>query len=160
MSIRPCVNMEFIRCEDKSFAAGVERAAQIDHFTALVRPAMRAYAVRQLLLVAVGALGDTGLLQGVVGAALGGPGLGMTSFRIGHCNLCSVGRIPPRLSRSHPPRAGTPVYYFTDLQISKGLPTVVHRFCFAVAGIFVPISPAHRAYTGTLLTAYPLHRQG
>jgi sugar phosphate isomerase/epimerase len=31
MSIQPCVNMEFIRCEDKSFAAGVERAAQIGY---------------------------------------------------------------------------------------------------------------------------------
>ncbi len=29
MSIRIGVNMEFIRCEDKSFAAGVERAAQL-----------------------------------------------------------------------------------------------------------------------------------
>jgi sugar phosphate isomerase/epimerase len=31
MSIEAGVNMEFIRCEDKSFAAGVERAAQIGY---------------------------------------------------------------------------------------------------------------------------------
>jgi sugar phosphate isomerase/epimerase len=29
MAIEPGINMEFIRCEDRSFAAGVERAAQI-----------------------------------------------------------------------------------------------------------------------------------
>ena len=29
--ITPGINMEFIRCEDKSFAAGVERAAQIGY---------------------------------------------------------------------------------------------------------------------------------
>ena len=29
--IAPGVNMEFIRCEDKSFAAGVERAARIGY---------------------------------------------------------------------------------------------------------------------------------
>jgi sugar phosphate isomerase/epimerase len=31
MAIEPGLNMEFIRCEDKSFAAGVERAAQIGY---------------------------------------------------------------------------------------------------------------------------------
>jgi len=31
MSIQPGVNMEFIRCEDKPFAAGVERAAKIGY---------------------------------------------------------------------------------------------------------------------------------
>jgi hypothetical protein len=29
--IAPGINMEFIRCEDKSFAAGVERAARIGY---------------------------------------------------------------------------------------------------------------------------------
>ncbi|MEA1997025.1 MAG: hypothetical protein U9N45_05275, partial [Gemmatimonadota bacterium] len=31
MSIEPGVNMEFIRCEDKGFAEGVERAARIGY---------------------------------------------------------------------------------------------------------------------------------
>ena len=31
MSIEPGINMEFIRCEDKSFAAGIERAAQLGY---------------------------------------------------------------------------------------------------------------------------------
>jgi hypothetical protein len=41
-----------------------------DHFAAFILTAMRARAMRQLLLVAVGTLGESGLLELVVRAAV------------------------------------------------------------------------------------------
>jgi hypothetical protein len=55
--------------------------------TALVGTALAAGAVRQLALVAVGALGKTGGGQEVVAAALGGALLGVAPFWIRHCSI-------------------------------------------------------------------------
>src|ERR1700694_3542559 len=54
---------------------------------ALVGPALLAGAMRQLALVAVGALGGTGRSQKIVAAALGSPWFGMAPFWIRHCSI-------------------------------------------------------------------------
>jgi hypothetical protein len=56
----------------------------LNHFTALVLAAMRAGAVGQLGLMAVGALGFSERGQMVVGPPGGGPFLRVSAFRIGH----------------------------------------------------------------------------
>src|ERR1019366_8883864 len=55
-----------------------------DHFAALVLPAMRAYTVRELGLVAVGTFRQAGRLQRIVRAAVAGPPLGVSAFGIRH----------------------------------------------------------------------------
>src|ERR1700730_17433436 len=54
---------------------------------ALVGPALLAGAMRQLALVAVGALGKAGRSQKIVAAALGSPLFGMAPFWIRHCSI-------------------------------------------------------------------------
>jgi len=60
----------------------------LDHLTAFVSAAMRAGAVRELRLVAIGALGAAGDAQMVVGAARGGALFGVSSFGIRHFLSC------------------------------------------------------------------------
>ncbi|OJV43675.1 MAG: hypothetical protein BGO25_10855 [Acidobacteriales bacterium 59-55] len=54
---------------------------------ALVGAALAADAVRQLALMAVGALGEAGGGQKVVAAALGSPLLGVAPFWVRHCRF-------------------------------------------------------------------------
>jgi hypothetical protein len=58
-----------------------------EDFAALIRAALAADAVRQLALVAVGALGEAGGGEEVVAAALGSPLLGVAPFWIRHCSI-------------------------------------------------------------------------
>jgi hypothetical protein len=55
-----------------------------DYFAALILSAVRAHAVGELLLVAVGALGETHFLEGIVSAAFAGACGGVSTFRIRH----------------------------------------------------------------------------
>jgi len=55
-----------------------------NHFTALILSAMRAGAVGQLGLMAVGALGLAKRREMIMGPPGGGPFLGVSAFRIGH----------------------------------------------------------------------------
>jgi hypothetical protein len=55
-----------------------------DHFPAFVLTALRANPVGQLRFVAVGALGESGLAQSVVGAAVLCARIRVSSFWIGH----------------------------------------------------------------------------
>jgi hypothetical protein len=55
-----------------------------DHFPAFVLAALRAHPVGQFRFVAVGALGESGLAQSVVGAAVLCARIRVTSFWIGH----------------------------------------------------------------------------
>jgi hypothetical protein len=55
-----------------------------DHFPAFILAAFCADPVGQLGFVAVGALGESGLAQSVVGAAVLGARIRVTSFWIGH----------------------------------------------------------------------------
>jgi hypothetical protein len=72
-------------------AQGVEGDSQhklllgdFDHFAALVLTAIRAHTVRELLLMAIGALGKPLFLESVMGAAFARAGCGVSSFRIRH----------------------------------------------------------------------------
>ena len=58
-----------------------------EYVTALVGTALAAGAVRQLALVTVGALGETGGREEVVAAALGGALFRVAPFRIRHCGI-------------------------------------------------------------------------
>ncbi len=73
--------------------ADVYSAGDFDDFAAFVLTAVRAGAVRQLHFVALGALGEPGALEGVVGAALSRATIAVASFRIGHLNS-SLGPVP------------------------------------------------------------------
>jgi hypothetical protein len=55
-----------------------------DHFAALVKAAGRAGAMRQFLLVALRALGNTGADQPIVGSAIGRAALGVAALGIRH----------------------------------------------------------------------------
>jgi hypothetical protein len=55
-----------------------------DHFAALVETAARAGAMGQLLLMALGALGDAGAGQPIMGATGGGAALGVAALGIRH----------------------------------------------------------------------------
>jgi hypothetical protein len=59
----------------------------LDHFAAFVLAAGGADAVRHLLFAAIGALGEAGGLEVVMGAARRGAALGVASFRIRHFSL-------------------------------------------------------------------------
>ena len=54
---------------------------------ALVRPALPAGNMRQLPLMAVGALGEAGRRKKIVAAALGSPLLRVAPFWIRHCSI-------------------------------------------------------------------------
>ena len=58
-----------------------------ENVATLVCPALAAGDMRQLALVAVGALGEAGWGEEVVAAALGSPLLGVAPFRIRHCSI-------------------------------------------------------------------------
>jgi hypothetical protein len=58
-----------------------------DHFPALILTAVGAHTMRQLGLVAVGTLGESRSLQGVMRAAGAGALLGVSTFRIRHINF-------------------------------------------------------------------------
>jgi hypothetical protein len=72
-------------------AQGVESDSQhklllsdFDDFTAFILATIRAHAVRELLLVAVGALRQAHFLQGVMSAAFAGARGGVSTFGIRH----------------------------------------------------------------------------
>jgi hypothetical protein len=69
----------------------------LDDFAALVKATLGTSTVRQLALVAIRALGQSGIGQVIVRTALGSTRLGMTSFRIRHENLATGS---PTLRRS------------------------------------------------------------
>jgi hypothetical protein len=58
-----------------------------EDFTTLIGPTLAAGAVRQLALVAVGALGESGGGEEVVAAAFCGALLGVAPFWIRHCGI-------------------------------------------------------------------------
>jgi hypothetical protein len=58
-----------------------------EDIAALICPALLARTVRQLALVAVGALGEAGGGKKIVAAALGSPLLGVAPFRIRHSSI-------------------------------------------------------------------------
>jgi hypothetical protein len=59
----------------------------LDHFAAFILSAVRASAVRKLLLMTVGALGKPGVLEFIVTAPVAAAGGRMSSFGIGHFSL-------------------------------------------------------------------------
>lgn len=69
----------------------------LKHGTALVGTAFGTGAMRQLTLMAVGALGKSGGGQKIVGAAFGRAGLGVAAFRVRHGKILSVVRIAKAL---------------------------------------------------------------
>src|SRR5690348_5536332 len=118
-----------------SSTGGVSRLffRNFDDFAALVTSAMRAGAVRQLGLVAVGTLRAARGAQRIVSAARGGAPLGVSSFWIWH-SLRSFG-----------------------LKIFQGLPTVVHRLGMTAAMDQVAILAANWTDPPAFFAANPLH---
>lgn len=57
----------------------------LDHHVATVETALTTHGVINVPGTAIGAYGDGGKLCFVVGATLGGAGLGLFSFRMCHC---------------------------------------------------------------------------
>src|SRR5579862_1996194 len=110
----------------------------LDHFAALVFAAMRAHAVRQLRLVAIGAFRQPTAFQGVVRPARGGALFRMSAFWIRH----------------------TMVSFFPlVLNTLKRRPTVVRGFRLALALLQVPVLPAYRTNPFAPRPAQPLDRQ-
>jgi len=67
-----------------SMAGRVLLFGNLNHFAALVLAAVRANAMGQLGLMAVGAIGHSGARQMIMRPPRGGPPLGMSSFGIWH----------------------------------------------------------------------------
>src|SRR5438270_5093142 len=66
-----------------------EASLRVDRLLTLVVAAVRADAVRQLVLLAVGALGHRWRRQRVMSPTLVAAGLAVAPFRIGHDRTCS-----------------------------------------------------------------------
>ena len=111
----------------------------LNHFAALIAPAMRTGAVRELGFVAIGALGDAGFLEMIVRPSGGGALLGVSAFRIGHYFplICS---------------------FFHWNFLERG-PAVVRLLGFASATYQITVLPAHGADALAIGAANPLHRQ-
>src|SRR5271166_4784973 len=105
----------------------------LDHFPALIAPAVRACPVGQFRLMTIRALRDTGGAKRVVAPAVGSAPLGMSSFRIWHLDS-----------------------FYT--QFFQGRPAVVHRFHLTAALHDVAVLPAKRADPLASITADALHR--
>src|SRR6185295_8030201 len=107
---------------------------------------MRAGAVRQLRLAAVGTGRDGGSRQRVVGPALVAAGLGVASFRIGH------GRSLFRVLKS------SFSLFEPALQGGQSRPAGVLAGLLAGAGTGVPVGAADRAEPLAVGAAERLHR--
>jgi hypothetical protein len=80
--------------DSDGYHAGVLRrlfGGDFDDFPAFIVAAVRAGAVGELHFVALGALGEAGSLQRVMGAALGRATITVASFGIGHSNFLGSG---------------------------------------------------------------------
>jgi hypothetical protein len=106
------------------------------YFAALVLSAVRAHAVRQFGLMAVGTFGHPGSFQRIVRAArLGAPG-GVASFRIRHFISSKC---------------------FQVLQTLQGSPPAAGMHVLAIARRFIAVGAARRTDPFTILAANTLH---
>ena len=109
-----------------------------DDFAALVLAALRAGAMGEFRLVAVGALGHAGHTEVIMSAAGGSPALGVSAFRIRHL-------LRP--------------FVLCDLQVAERRPPVVKLFCPAITVARIPVFSTLRANAGTIFAAKCVHRK-
>ena len=121
-----------------------------DDFAAFVLAALRANAVRQLRLVAVGALRKTGCLQRIVRAARARAPLGVSTFGIRHFSTSTnfVQLLPfARASQ------------YSEFQITERAPAIVATSGLQSQAVSFRFLPQTGADPFTGLAAHPLHRQ-
>src|SRR5262249_23985100 len=120
-----------------------------DNFASLILAAMRADAVGDLGLVAIGAFRLRGPPQAVMCPAFTRAGCGVSSFRIRHSGTSKF--LP------HQRILSTRVFILVPLQVAQCAPAVICRLHRAVAGRFIAVLPANRANALAVLAANPLH---
>src|SRR5208283_1779619 len=117
----------------------------LDDLAALIITAFWAGTMRQLALVAVGALGQRLGCQMIVGAALGRARLGVTSFRIRHGNLATW------IAR-HAPANGTLALQLL-LDFVQRLPAGIAEMLLTMAFFDVAVAPAKRTQPFAIFAA-------
>jgi len=119
--------------------------------------------VRELALVAVGALGEAGWGKKVVAAALGSPLLGVAPFRIRHC---SVPFDRPRRLREKNTRPARQKLDFSVLRLElvsqtrKRIPTQISRSLIAGTFCLIQILTTARAEPFAICRTEGATRQG